>query len=150
MCIRDSVTADTSGQVLKNWDELKKKAKHHAPAASDLEAVPTTLPGAMRAAKLQKRAAGYGLGWHEAQEALSAAAAAGEALCAAAEREARTQAAGRLLFAAVGAVRLAGVDAELALTRASETFTAAAAEAERRAEAKGGFSACLLYTYRCV
>lgn len=135
------VTADTSGQVLKNWDELKKKEKHHETAASDLEAVPTTLPGAMRAAKLQKRAAGYGLGWHEAQEALSAAAAAGEALCAAAEREARAQAAGRLLFAAVGAVRLAGVDAELALTRASETFTAAAAEAERRAEAKGGFSA---------
>ena len=74
------------------------------------------------------------------EDALSAASAAGEALCAATEPDARAQAAGRLLFAAVGAARLAGVDAELALTRASEQFTAAAAEAERRAEAQGGLA----------
>ena len=35
-------------QVLQNWDELKKKEKHQGTAASNLGAVPVTLPGAPR------------------------------------------------------------------------------------------------------
>ena len=136
------VHAETSQQVLKNWDELKKKEKHQKTAASNLEAVPVTLPGAMRLAKLQKRAAGYGLGWADAAQAAKTAATAAESLATAGKgtAEAQQQAAQALLFAAIGAARLAGVDAELALTRASEQFTAAIGNAEQAA-GDGGLAA---------
>ena len=135
-----NVHAETSQQVLKNWDELKKKEKHQKTAASNLEAVPATLPGAMRLAKLQKRAAGYGLGWADTAQATAAAARAAQSLANAGDTDEVQKAAKALLFAAVGAVRLAGVDAELALTRASEQFTAAVGNAEQVA-GDGGFAA---------
>lgn len=135
------VHAETSQQVLKNWDELKKKEKHQKTAASNLEAVPVTLPGAMRLAKLQKRAAGYGFGWADAAQAAKTAATAAESLAAAGKDTAEAQQAVQaLLFAAIGAARLAGVDAELALTRASEQFTAAIGNAEQAA-GDGGLAA---------
>ena len=46
-----------------------------------------------------------------------------------------------LLFAAVGAVRAAGLDPELALTRASEGFTRAVAAEEQPLAEQGGFAA---------
>lgn len=135
------VKATTSQQVLKNWDELKKKEKQQQTAASTLTAVPTTLPAAMRAAKLQKRALGYGLGWKTPAQALAAAAQAGETLSAVQTDEQRRAAAGLLLFAAVDAARLAGADPELALTRTCEQFTQAAADAEQSAAGQGGIAA---------
>lgn len=134
------VKADSAEQVLNNWDELKKKEKHQSTAASNLEAVPVTLPGAMRAAKLQKRAAGWGLGWQDTADALETAQQAGQRLTAQTQED-KQSAAMALLFAAVGAVRAAGLDAELVLTRASETFTRTAACAEAQLAQEGGFAA---------
>ncbi len=133
--------ADSAEQVLQNWDELKKKEKHQSTAAENLAAVPITLPGAMRAAKLQKRAAGWGLGWQDTAGALDAAHRAGERLAGAGDPGEKQAAAMALLFAAVGAARAAGLNPELSLTRACEGFTAAAADAEAQLAAKGGFAA---------
>ena len=134
-----SVQVENSDQVLQNWDELKKKEKGQQTAASNLEAVPGTLPGAMRAAKLQKRASGYGLGWQDAAEAMQTVSVAGERLRKAQDESQRRSAAQALLFAAVGAVRQEGMDPELMLERACEEFTASVAQQEDR-EVPGGFA----------
>ena len=132
-----SAKVETAGQVLQNWDELKKKEKDQQTLASNLEAVPVTLPGAMRAAKVQKRAAGYGLCWQDAAEPLEQLSEAGKRLSAAEESE-RQLAAQQLLFAAVGAVRAAGLNPELSLTRACEQVTQLLAR--REAESENGLA----------
>ena len=80
--------------------------------------MPLTLPALMRAQKLQKRAARFGCGPEDAAgaaRALDSAKAGWD--------EAQTQeSAGELLLAAADAMRLAGVDAEEALTFAAKRF----------------------------
>ena len=132
-----SAQVENAEQVLKTWDELKKKEKDQQTAASNIEAVPTTLPGAMRAAKLQKRAAGYDLGWQSASQALDAVIAAADRLKTAQTDAQRTSAAQALLFTAAGAVKKEGIDPELMLTRASERFTDLFAQAEQAAGQNG-------------
>ena len=101
---------------INGWDALKNKEKGRTTLADELGTVPTTLPALMRAQKLQKRADRCGAAQPDktrAQQAL---------------QDART--AGELLFAAANAMRLAGVDAEEALTFASKRFCAGLLEQE--------------------
>ena len=98
--------------------------------SDELATVPATLPALMRAQKLQKRAAGHGLGQQDAAAAQHRLEAAVQAF-AKAEEAAKQEAAGQLLFAAVNAARLAGVDAEEALTFASKRFAQQCLEQEK-------------------
>ena len=50
------VTADDAGQVLKNWDAIKRETKGGKTQADMLRAVPRALPALMRAGKVQNRA----------------------------------------------------------------------------------------------
>lgn len=105
---------------LNGWDALKNKEKGRTSLADELGTVPATLPALMRAQKLQKRAERCGAAQSTPQQAQQALQDAMEAW---AEPETdRQQAAGELLFAAANALRLAGVDAEEALTFASKRF----------------------------
>ena len=79
---------------INSWDALKNKEKGRTTLADELDTVPATLPALMRAQKLQKR---------DAQQT--------------------AENAGELLLAAADAMRLAGVDAEEALTFAAKRFT---------------------------
>ena len=103
--------------VLKNWDKIKQEKKQQS-NTDTLTAVSKALPALMRAQKLQKRADRCGAAQPDktrAQQALQ------DALDSwSREQDART--AGELLFAAANAMRLAGVDAEEALTFASGRF----------------------------
>ena len=119
---------DTS---IKDWDALKNKEKGRTTLADELATVPATLPALMRAQKLQKSAAGHGLGQQDAAAAQHQLETAVQSF-ATAEDAARQEAAGQLLFAAVNAARLAGVDAEEALTFASKCFTQQCLEQEQR------------------
>lgn len=51
-----TVKADTTEEVLKNWDEIKEETKHQTTRTQTLEAVAKTLPALMRAQKVCKRA----------------------------------------------------------------------------------------------
>lgn len=105
---------------INGWDALKNKEKGRTTLADELDTVPATLPALMRAQKLQKRAARCGVQQEtsaEAQQTLQQAVAAWDTA-----PDAET--AGELLFAAANAMRLAGVDAEEALTFASKRFCA--------------------------
>ena len=115
---------------INGWDALKNKEKGRTTLADELATVPATLPALMRAQKLQKRAAGHGLGQQDAAAAQHRLETAVQAF-AKAEEAAKQEAAGQLLFAAVNAARLAGVDAEEALTFASKRFAQQCLEQEQ-------------------
>ena len=114
-----SSAAENAG--INSWDALKNKEKGRRTLADELGTVPATLPALMYAQKLQKRAAGHGLGAVDQECAAAALRAAEQNWDAVAPEDAAARA-GELLFAAVNAIRLAGVDAEEALTFASKRF----------------------------
>lgn len=123
-----SSAAENAG--INSWDALKNKEKGRTTLADELATVPATLPALMRAQKLQKRAAGHGLGQQDAAAAQHRLETAVQAF-GKAEDTAKQEAAGQLLFAAVNAARLAGVDAEEALTFASKCFAQQCLEQEQ-------------------
>lgn len=54
------VKADTSEQVLKNWDEIKRKEKDQKTDADALKAISSALPALIRAKKIQSKKEKYG------------------------------------------------------------------------------------------
>ena len=116
-----SSAAENAG--INSWESLKNKEKGRKTLADELDTVPATLPALMRAQKLQKRAAAHGVGPADPADAAAALKAAEAAWDARSAGNAQ-QAAGELLLAAANAMRLAGVDAEEALTFAARRFAA--------------------------
>ena len=55
------VTANTSDEVLNNWDDIKRKEKSHNTHFSAMDSVARSLPSLMRAEKLQSKAKKAGL-----------------------------------------------------------------------------------------
>lgn len=132
------VTAEDADTVLVNWEQLKRKEKSQKTGADAVEAVPRALPALMRAQKIHKRAAYAGFGLKDARESAGEL----ERLSAELERKAAEGedlggTLGDLLFEAARTAHLAGTDAELALVRACERFTAGFRKTEELAEQKG-------------
>lgn len=119
------VTVDGSGDVVRNWDELKKKEKAQTTVTRTMTDVAETLPALWRAEKIQKKAAKAGFDWpdvkgameklHEETDELQAAINEGDA--AHVEEEL-----GDLLFTAVNIARFMKTDPETALHRCCEKF----------------------------
>lgn len=65
-----SVQADTSEQVLINWEALKRQEKGHHSTADAIEAVPHTLPALWRAEKINKKTRAAGFDWSDPMGAL--------------------------------------------------------------------------------
>jgi MazG family protein len=113
------VEAESAGEVLSNWSEIKR-AERGGELFGEL---PETLPATLYAKKLQTRAERAGArDGVDAESAVEAAAGVGEGLNPNLGEEERFEWAGELLFAAVDAVRAAGVDPELALRAAADRF----------------------------
>ncbi|MCL2884880.1 MAG: nucleoside triphosphate pyrophosphohydrolase [Oscillospiraceae bacterium] len=129
-----------TGEVLVNWDRIKRAAKGDKPESDLLAAVPRSLPALMRAAKVQGRAKRAGFDWPDIAGPLAAldeetrefkeALRSGET--AAIEDEF-----GDVLFSAVNVSRFIDVDAELALTRATDKFIGRFRTVEQLAAARG-------------
>ncbi len=62
--------ASTAQEVLKNWEEIKKKEKGNAGRKSILEGIPRSMPALSRAHLLQKRVSRVGFDWKRLDEAL--------------------------------------------------------------------------------
>ena len=124
-----SSAAENAG--INSWDALKNKEKGRTTLADELDTVPATLPALMYAQKMQKRAARKGAFAQTAEDAAAALKAA-ERGWEEAVPENAAERAGALLFAAANAMRLAGVDAEEALTFASRRFCDACLQQEQR------------------
>ncbi|NLW66146.1 MAG: nucleoside triphosphate pyrophosphohydrolase [Clostridiales bacterium] len=114
-----------SEEVLKNWDELKRREKAQDTVTKIMQDVAESLPALWRAEKIQKKAKKVGFDWPdisgameklmEEQRELKDALDSGE--------EAKIEEElGDLLFSAVNLARFAGVDPEAALHKSCEKF----------------------------
>jgi tetrapyrrole methylase family protein/MazG family protein len=116
-----------SDEVLVNWEKLKAEETGGRKAVD--EDIPATLPALARAAKVQRRAAGWGFAWRSRQHALAKLREEVDELEDAADDAARAEEElGDVLLAVVAVARQLGLDAESALRRAT---TRLAGRAER-------------------
>ncbi len=119
------VTADDAGQVLKNWDAIKRETKGGKTQADMLRAVPRALPALMRAGKVQNRARRVGFDWPDvsgAMQALDSETMELKQAVASGDTAAMEEELGDLLFSAVNVSRFIDIDAEQALTGATDKF----------------------------
>lgn len=134
------MTVDGTGQVLQNWDAIKRQTKGGKTQAELLDGVPRSLPALMRAAKVQNRAKRVGFDWPEITGALGAleseTAEFKEAL-ASENPVAIEEELGDLLFSAVNVSRFLHVDAEQALTASTDKFIRRFARVEELAKNRG-------------
>lgn len=135
----DVVVSDT-GEVLTNWDAIKRKSKHQDTYSSAMDAVPRELPALMRSAKIQKKAAMAGFDWKDADGAFEKLAEENRELRDAVKSgntDAVMEEFGDLLFSAVNVSRFLHIDAEEALTMATDKFIARYKLVEAAASERG-------------
>lgn len=120
------VTVHSTGEILSNWEELKKKEKGQATQADAVDAVARSLPALWRAEKIKKKAAKAGFDWRSAAGALDKLSEELDELRAAAlEGDGDpVEELGDLLFAAVCVARFLNADPEDALHAACDKFSA--------------------------
>jgi len=153
-----NVKADSSAEVLRNWEELKaeeraarKEVSEKSVEESILAGVARSLPAVMEANRLTQCAARIGFDWdnvegifdkieEEKREILAAASAKRASISVrsnGAENARIEEEAGDLLFAAVNVARFLGVDPEIALKRANRKFKERIAWMEAAARREG-------------
>jgi XTP/dITP diphosphohydrolase/tetrapyrrole methylase family protein/MazG family protein/ATP diphosphatase len=125
--------AETAGEVLRNWDAIKRTEAGREPGI--FGEVPENLPGPLYARKVQRRAASTGFDFPDVPyETVEAEL---HELRGAQSRSERFHEVGDLLFAAVNVARKLRVDPELALRAAAERFRGRVEAAEGLAAADG-------------
>lgn len=133
-----NAAAESSDEVLANWEQLKRREKGQRSAADAMDAVARSLPGLWRADKLQSKAAGAGFAFPDVSGALDKLDEEVRELRQAVESGGDVEEElGDVLFAAVQAGRFRGVDPEAALARTCEKFITRFRRVEEAAAAKG-------------
>ncbi len=135
-------TAETSSEVVKNWEAIKTAERADKAQHSTLDDIPKALPALMRAHKIQKRCHNVGFDWttlgpvvakvheeidevmHEAQQSVV-------------DGEKLEEEIGDLLFATVNLSRHLGSKAETALQKANDKFERRFREVEAIIAAQG-------------
>lgn len=117
------VEADTAGQVVKNWEQLKMKEKDGNKTV--LSGVPSSLPALIKAQRVQEKARAVGFDWEQreqvwdkVQEELGELRVEVEKM----DAQKMEEEFGDLLFSMVNAARLYGIDPETALERTNKKF----------------------------
>jgi tetrapyrrole methylase family protein/MazG family protein len=138
---------DSAADVLVNWERIKAEEKGEHGVDDE---IPASLPALARAAKVQRRAAGFGFDWRSAAGALGKVQEELGELEAELpdldeERSSRTEAPparieeelGDVLFAVAALGRRLNVDPETALRKATRRFAERFEEMRKQAEAEG-------------
>jgi MazG family protein len=120
------VAADTAGDVLRNWNQIKRDDERGGAIFGEL---PANLPSTLYARKVQKRAQSAGRASSGLDEALEEVARSCERLASSRGRG-HDEEVGKLLFHAVQAAAELDVDPEIALRRAAQRFKADIEESE--------------------
>jgi tetrapyrrole methylase family protein/MazG family protein len=132
------VQVSGTGQVLDNWDKLKRAEKHQQSHTDALNAVARSLPALWRAEKVQKKARKAGFDWDDLSGPMDKLSEElGELRTAVAQGSNIQEELGDLLFSAVNLSRFVQVDCEQALNDATEKFIRRFAQVERMAQAQG-------------
>ncbi|MCD7731267.1 MAG: nucleoside triphosphate pyrophosphohydrolase [Oscillospiraceae bacterium] len=117
------VKVNDSGDVLTNWNNIKQETKGQNTYAETLDSICTALPALMRAQKIGTRAKRAGMDYKNVLSAINALEdEIAELKKAIAEKRNIEEEMGDVLFSAVNVSRLCELDAEEALTRASDKF----------------------------
>jgi len=137
--IYGDVKAETSEQVLQNWDRIKSEERKGAGKASGIGETGRSLPALMRAEKLGEKARRRGMDWADVREVLAkvreeldeAEAALGQGDLAAVASEI-----GDMMLALANAPRFIGHNAEETLRRACDKFVGRFEAVERLAASR--------------
>ncbi len=133
-----SVEVKNSDDVLTNWDALKQKEKHQKSTTETLESVARSLPGLIRAEKVQHKAAKVGFDWDEVSGALDKVREeTAEVACAIDGDGDPSEELGDLLFAVVNVARFLKTDPEDAINRTTDKFIRRFAQVEQAAKDAG-------------
>lgn len=127
------VAAEDAGEVLANWEAIKKQEKGRT---SIFDGIPSALPSLAYAHKVQKKAAKVGFDWPDVDGALPKIAEEAAELRVAADsgdEAATADELGDLLFAVVNVARHLRVDPEIALREATHKFRRRFEQVERLA-----------------
>ena len=126
-----------SAAVLQKWDEIKR-AEKGGRAESVLDGISHGLPALIRAEKVQKKAARVGFDWPDATPVFSKVREElAEVESALGDAHRVEDEIGDVLFAAVNLARKLKIDAEVALQRATDKFSARFREVERLGRERG-------------
>ncbi len=131
-----TVEVDGAGDVLDNWEDIKRAEKGRT---SLFDGIPTSLPSLAYAHKIQKKAAKVGFDWPDVAGALPKIAEEADELVEAAsdgDEAATVDELGDLLFAVVNVARHLRVDPEWALRAAANKFRARFQQVEQLAQAR--------------
>ncbi|MGI6029795.1 MAG: nucleoside triphosphate pyrophosphohydrolase [Candidatus Heteroscillospira sp.] len=112
------VKVSSTGEVLDNWDAIKRVEKSQRTTADAMDSVAKTLPALWRADKIQSKAAKAGFDWKNVSEALAKLREEVAELEEAVKNGEKTEIdeeLGDVLFAAVKVSRFTGTDSEMAL-----------------------------------
>ena len=134
------VSVSGVGDVLTNWDAIKRKSKGQKSTTQAMQSVPRELPALMRATKLQKKAADAGFDWSEVNGALDKLEEEIGELRRAVENNDKanmSEELGDVLFSAVNVSRFIKSDAEEALTAANDKFLSRFTQVEALAAERG-------------
>ena len=131
------VSVTGTGEVLTNWEELKRKEKGQATNTDALDAVARSLPALWRAEKVQKKAKKAGFDWPDISGALDKLSEELEELkTAVAQGTNVEEELGDLLFSPVNVSRFLKADPEVALGKATDKFISRFAKVEALAAAQ--------------
>jgi MazG family protein len=117
--------AETSGEVIRKWEETKQTERQAAGATSALDGIARALPALIRAQKLGQRAGSAGMDWREISAVLDKVSEEISEIRAALESGSHEHAAeeiGDALLALANAPRFIGHDAESTLSSACDKF----------------------------
>ena len=134
------VKADTSDEVLTNWDAIKNETKGRKTVSESMQSIPRELPALMRAQKIQSKAAKVGFDWKDISGAIEKIGEETAELKAAVEngdKANQEEELGDLLFSVVNAARFIGCDSEEALTASSDKFFSRFSKVEELAKQRG-------------
>jgi MazG family protein len=127
--------AQTAGDVLRRWDEIKAGEKKKPQAL--LDAVPRALPALLEAEQISTRAANKGFDWRNVDEVLAKLDEERAELAMAATHAEREAELGDMLFTLVNLARFLKVDPEQALRRTNAKFRERFAHVEQGVESSG-------------
>ena len=135
-----SVSVESTDDVLKNWDDIKRKSKGQKTQGSAMEKIPKEMPALMRGEKIQSKARKAGFDWEEIDGAFEALESEirelKEAMKSGQQKDIENEM-GDVLFSCVNVSRFLKVDPELALTASNEKFITRFLEVERLANEQG-------------
>lgn len=120
-----NVKADTTDQVLKNWDAIKMKTKSQSSQSEVLKGISRSLPSLMRSQKIQQKAAKVGFDWDDVYGAMDKLNEELDELRDAIKENDNVhieEELGDVLFSTVNIARFVHIDSEKALYNACEKF----------------------------